>query len=63
MKESFSNEYVRVFDDVLPKDTFEKLWLFMNLIAYQSTAAGHYKCNHGEWHRRGRLLLSNHSNQ
>ena len=40
MKESFSDEYVRVFDDVLPKDTFEKLWLFMNLIAYQSTAAG-----------------------
>ena len=40
MKESFAHEHIRVFDDVLPKDTFEQLWLFMNLIAYQSTAAG-----------------------
>ena len=40
VKESYSHEHVRVFDDVLPKETFEQLWLFMNLIAYQSTAAG-----------------------
>ena len=40
MKESFSHEHIRVFDDVIPKETFEQLWLFMNLIAYQSTAAG-----------------------
>src|SRR5437899_12598349 len=40
VKESFSHEHIRVFDDVLPTDTFEKLWLFMNLIADQSTAAG-----------------------
>src|ERR1700758_1297012 len=40
VRESYSNEHVRVFDDVLPQETFEQLWLFMNLIAYQSTAAG-----------------------
>src|SRR5258708_17189350 len=40
VQESFSHEHIRVFDDVLPADTFEKLWLFMNVIAYQSTAAG-----------------------
>jgi hypothetical protein len=40
VKESYSHEHIKVFDDVLPKETFEQLWLFMNLIAYQSTAAG-----------------------
>ena len=40
LKQSYSQEHIRVFDDVLPKETFDQLWLFMNLIAYQSTAAG-----------------------
>jgi hypothetical protein len=39
-RESYSDGHVAVFDDVLPQDTFDQLWLFMNLIAYQSTAAG-----------------------